>query len=194
MRGLFVLRSCNVLPSHDPVPGEYWIPFLRHKWLFVITVTSILLITVGYTMLKPTTYTAAYTVIVGTRQVQSPLGSPTDDPWQVMNRIISELSTDVSTTEFMQAALTLPDGHPRPLENQVDLNSESAMCSGSSTTSRSTTITRTSSDAVTLSNYPRRRKTQGNSDQRYQRVHSTRRAGTGRLLHLPKSINCQSGS
>jgi len=126
---------------------DYTALLLRHKWIFITTVVCVFAIVVGYVTLKPPTYTTEYTVLVGYRQVRSPLESSPDDPWTQMRETVAEFNSLIANKAFLRAALTIPGGQLTPV---VDSDA------GLVAIQRNVTITNADPNkfTVTLSNYP----------------------------------------
>lgn len=98
--------------------------FLRHKWLFIISVAIIVGLLVIYVVTRPAKFACAYTVIVSPKQTQNPLSQDdTSEPaYDILVHTVNQLQALILTKKFIQSALTTPDGKPLFMHVPVDIN------------------------------------------------------------------------
>lgn len=99
--------------------------FLRHRWLFIVSVLGVIALICAYGALRPKTYNAAYTVMLNGQAVPNPLTNYADSiTWAGVTELCNHFQSLVSTKEFVQDSLKNPDGTPLQLAHPVDLNDQ----------------------------------------------------------------------
>src|SRR5579883_2453835 len=85
--------------------------FLRHRWLFVGSVVTIIALICIYGALRPKTYYTGYTVMLNGQSVPNPLTNYADNiTWEGVSQLCNHFQSLVDTKEFMQDSLKNPDG------------------------------------------------------------------------------------
>lgn len=99
--------------------------FLRHRWLFIVSVLAVIGLICAYGALRPKTYYAAYTVMLNGQAVPNPLTNYADSiTWAGVTELCNHFQSLVSTKEFIQDSLRNPDGTPMRLAHPIDFNDQ----------------------------------------------------------------------
>jgi polysaccharide chain length determinant protein (PEP-CTERM system associated) len=99
--------------------------FLRHRWLFVVSVLTIIALICAYGLLRPKTYTTGYTVMLNNQAVPNPLTNYADSiTWEGVTELCNHFQSLVSTKDFMQNALKNPDGTAIGLAHPINFNDQ----------------------------------------------------------------------
>lgn len=99
--------------------------FLRHRWLFIVSVLGVIALICAYGALRPKTYYAAYTVMLNGQAVPNPLTNYADSiTWASVTELCNHFQSMVSTKEFIQNSLRNPDGSPIRLDHPIDFDDQ----------------------------------------------------------------------
>ena len=99
--------------------------FLRHRWLFIISVLGVIALICAYGALRQKTYSAAYTVMLNGQAVPNPLTNYADSiTWAGVTELCNHFQSLVSTKEFVQDALKNPDGSPMQLAHPINFDDQ----------------------------------------------------------------------
>lgn len=99
--------------------------FLRHRWLFIVSVLTIIALICAYGLLRPKTYTTGYTVMLNDQAVPNPLTNSADSiTWQGVTELCNHFQSLVSTKEFMRNALKNPDGTAIALAHPINFDDQ----------------------------------------------------------------------